>query len=76
MSKKVKDSQKKKVLEWLKKGKTLTSAQAWTKWGITRLSAIIYELRKYWNIKTEMVNVLNRDGETCRVARYSLVGKK
>lgn len=46
-------SQNQKVLNWLKGGNTLTSMQAITNWGITRLAARIRDLKKagYDNIK-------------------------
>lgn len=41
-----KQAQNKTVLNWLKSGQTLTSAQAANYFGIYRLSARIYDLRK------------------------------
>lgn len=41
-----KESQRQKVLEWLKAGKTITSFEAFTNFHATRLSAIIFDLRK------------------------------
>lgn len=41
----------------------------------SRLSAIIFELRKEMDIKTETVNVECGDGHVARVARYRYVGE-
>ena len=39
-------TQTEKVFNFLKSGKTLTSAQAENKWGVQRLSARIFDLRE------------------------------
>ena len=56
------------ILNYLKKGKTITQVEAYHKFGCWRLSARIFDLRKQHNIKT--VNVTNK-GKT--YAQYSLV---
>jgi hypothetical protein len=62
-------SQKQKVLNYLLKGRTLTSMQAIRWWGCTRLASRINELRKVgWNIETDHVN---KRGDS--FGRYRLV---
>lgn len=61
------------VKEWLESGKTLTSQEAWEKWGITRLSQAIMLLRRSGcNIKTIIVEGTNRYGEPTKYGRYKL----
>ena len=70
-------TQKEYVLKDLirfKKG--ITSLKAFEKYGITRLSAVIYDLRDEGiDIKTDMIPVKNRYGETRYVANYTLRSK-
>jgi len=56
----------------------ITSLQAFERYGVTRLSSIIYDLRKLdLNIIAKPFDVHNRYGDKCRVAKYYLVkGKK
>ncbi len=63
-----------KVLEHLQKFKTLTPLDALKLYGTMRLGAIIFNLRKDYNIVTEMIDVPTRFG-TSRVAQYVLQGK-
>lgn len=72
MTNKSQTSEIKKYLETHKKG--LTSLEAIEKFGATRLSSIIYNLRtKYqMNIKTEAKVVTNRYGGVSSVAVYKL----
>lgn len=66
-------SQTIRVRAWLEEGKSLTSKEAWEKWGITRLSAIIHNLRrKGYDIETTDEWSYNRYGEKVRFGRYSL----
>ena len=62
------------VLNHLKANKTITSLEAIYKFGATRLSAIIFNLRANYNIETEMIDVPTRFG-TSRVAKYIYKGK-
>lgn len=49
------ETQNKKVLKWLQSGQTLTAAQAANYFGIYRLSARIYDLKKRgYAIKSEL----------------------
>jgi hypothetical protein len=61
------------VLLQLRGGSAITSLQMIQLFGITRLATHIHVLRQDgWPIKTEMVEVRNRFGQRCTVARYSL----
>lgn len=65
-------SQTERVLKHLER-KSITSLEAFDKYGITRLSAVIFNLRDAgYDIGTEMIEVKNRYGDTCRVAEYTL----
>jgi hypothetical protein len=61
------------ILKHLQTGGSITGFEALNNFGIYRLSAVIYKLRKRgYNIKSEMVHVKTRYGRG-KVARYSLV---
>ena len=69
------NSQKHLVLDWLRRrpGKrTITSKEAFDKWGITRLSAVVFDIEKVYGIvlKREDIKVVNRYGITCWVTKY------
>ena len=62
-----------RLLEYLKKHKTITSLQAIRDLGNTRLSATIFELRKDgYDISSTDIPVSNRWGGTTNVAEYKL----
>lgn len=64
------------VLDWLKTGTGITSMEAFKALGVTRLSAIIFELRKKgYYITSEESIVKNRFGANVRIARYYLRDK-
>ena len=66
-------TQNETVLNWLKGKNSITPLEALEKWGVLRLGARIYDLRDQGHkIKSEMVEVRNRFGDLCRVAKYSL----
>lgn len=66
-------SQNETVLNWLKGKHDLTPLEAYQRWGIQRLGARVYDLKHEGHkIKSEMVDVYNRCGGKCRVARYTL----
>jgi hypothetical protein len=69
------DSQNIKVLRLLtRRWDGITSLDAITELGCTRLAARISDLRADGNdIRSEMVTVRNREGQPVRVARYRLV---
>ena len=65
------------VLEYLKSGQSITSLEAITLYGATRLSAIIFNLRKKGHtIITRTIPVINRFGKTVYVAEYSYKGEE
>lgn len=64
-----------RILDHLKKHRTLTSMEAFELYGITRLSARIKELREMgYDIVTLMVDDTNRYGEIVRYGKYVLKG--
>lgn len=66
----------KEILKYLGTHDYLTSMQAWEKWGVTRLAAIIHNLRKAgYDIETVDVQTTTRFGETTHYARYILKGE-
>ena len=69
--------QKFRVLEHLKTYNGLTSMEAFDKYGITRLAAVVCELRKLgYDICTLDMESQNRYGEVTRYAKYMLMGIK
>lgn len=70
-------SQTSEVLKFLKKGKYLTSYQAFEMFGATRLSAIIFTLRKQGHkIGGVWEETIDRFGEKKRFMRYFLIKGK
>lgn len=67
-------TQNMKVLKHLQTHKRgITPLDAFERYGIERLSGRIWDLRHDgYEIKTTMVAVKNRFGDTCHVARYTL----
>lgn len=66
-------SQRKAVLHWLMNNGSITQMEAIEMFGATRLSAIIFDLRKEgYPISTEMVKGKTRFGRTTRYAVYRL----
>ena len=54
----------------------ISSLEAINEYGITRLAAVIFELRcKGNNIISERRTVTNRYGDDCQVAFYKLIGE-
>lgn len=71
---KVSTSQKQMVLEHLQKHGSITSWQAIEMYGATRLSGIIFTLRKEgYNIVTKDTHGSNRFGESNTFATYVLI---
>lgn len=67
-------NQRKVVLNHLQVHKTITSMEAFSLYGATRLSAIIFDLRKSgYNIITNMLVMKNRYGNTVSYAEYELI---
>lgn len=73
-SKTIRTTKTKQILDHLKSGKSITSLQAIDLYGATRLSAIIFKLRdRGYDIKTTMVQALDRNQNTVNFAVYRLV---
>ena len=71
---KKKDSQIVDIITYLRKNKSITSLEAIEYFGATRLSGIIFTLRKRgFGIETEIVNKKNRYGNITNFAIYHLV---
>lgn len=71
---KVKKNKATEVLKHLKVNGTITSMEAFELYGATRLSAIIFNLRKKgYNIVTEENVCVDRYGHSCHFAKYHLV---
>lgn len=68
-------SQDVRVLEYLKKHKTITSQEAFRHLGVTRLSAVIFRLKRKqgYNIETYMIHPTNRYGTKCNCGEYHLI---
>ena len=59
------------VIKWLKSGNSLTSKEAYENFGITRLAAIIHDLKEMgYSIHTIMVDGVTRYGDSCKYAKY------
>lgn len=70
-------TQEKMVAQHLRECGCITSWEAFEDYGVTRLSAIIYNLRKVgWNITSENLTIKNRYGNTTTVAKYVLEERK
>lgn len=68
------DAQNTKVLEALRQG-PMTALDAFQRFGVLRMSARVFDLRQAgYDIRSRQVAVTNRDGQTCRVAQYTLGG--
>lgn len=65
-------SQNDRILSHLKR-RPMTSLEAIHKYGVTRMSARVHDLRdRGHKISGYFIEVKNRFGETCRVKRYYL----
>ena len=69
-------NQKERVLAFVRSQGSITSLQAIETYGITRLSAVIFNMIEDGHVfeKEQSVKVANRFGEDCRVTRYHYVG--
>lgn len=64
--------QEKDIIDFIQKNGSITTLQAFNI-GVARLASRVFDLRtKGVPIKSEMIEVENRKGEMCRVARYWL----
>lgn len=65
-------NQELRLLAYLKKHTVITPMKAWDELGIYRLAAVVHKLRSSgYDIETDRINVTNRFGEDCNVARYT-----
>lgn len=64
---------RREVLRHLKEYGSITTFEAFTEYGATRLSAIIFELRKKHIITDEWIERTNRFGENVRFKKYLYV---
>ena len=70
------DTQEKQILKHLETHVGITSIEATEKYGITRLSARVKDLRnKGVDIKTVMKDGVTRLGHKCRYGQYRLTKK-
>lgn len=70
----MKDTQNTRLIRHLIEHKKITSLEAINRFGITRLSARIYDLKKDGYIfDCKPITVRNRYGEKIRVTEYTLV---
>ena len=66
-----------RILRHLRHQGSITSWEAIKEYGVTRLSAVIFDLRQIgWNITDDWELFTNRYGELTRFKRYYLKGKK
>lgn len=66
-----KKTQTGEILKHLKKYGSITSWEAISYYGATRLSAIIYMLRNFGhNIETDSISITNRYGNSSTIAKY------
>lgn len=66
-------TRKQAVLDYIREHGSITSAEAFTELGNTRLSASVFELRREGHpIAREMVEGKDRNGQRVRFARYTL----
>lgn len=69
----IRQAQRQRILEYLKEHGSITQREASDKLGADRLSARICELQKMGHpIKTDLIAVKDRFGDTGRIARYTL----
>lgn len=72
----VKMSQRDDIIRHLMTEGSITAWEAIKEYGSTRLSAIVYELRKQgWKIESEMISAKNRYGHPVQYAKYHFKSK-
>lgn len=64
------------VLNYMQENKSITSWEAIEKFGATRLSAIIFNLKDKYNITATREEFIDRYGNKSHYARYTLLGKR
>ena len=68
-------TKKELILEHLKKYRSITPKEAYFEYGSMRLGAVIFELRKKHKIKTNLIDVAGKFGNST-VAQYVYEGAK
>lgn len=63
------------VLEYIKNNHGITSMEAYDKLGVTRLSAVIFNLRERYDITDIWETCINRYGNKVKFKRYIYNGK-
>lgn len=66
----------KQVLNYMQENKSITSWEAIEKFGATRLSAIIFNLKDKYNITSTREEFIDKYGNKSHYARYTLLGKR
>lgn len=70
-------TQREMIAEHLKIHRTITPLEAMNKYGVMRLSGIIFVLKdEGYNIVTDLIEVKDRFGKKKHVAKYRLIGGK
>lgn len=64
------------VLNYMQENKSITSWEAIEKFGATRLSAIIFNLKDKYNITSTREEFIDKYGNKSHFARYTLLGKR
>ena len=65
------------ILDYMREHSGITSNDAFREFGVTRLSARIFDLRKLgYDIQTVMMETTTRFGEHCRYGKYVLKEEK
>ncbi len=68
-------TQTNRVLDYMKTYGSITSLEAFRDLGVTRLSGVIFDLRKQYNIVSKTEKSKNRYGENTSYSRYYLAGQ-
>lgn len=66
------ESTKQKILVWLLSGRSLTTIDAWQRFGTSELRTYVAALRKEYNITDTRIKVACGNGHMANVKRYCL----
>ena len=67
-------NQKTRVMDYMNEYKSITSLEAFRDLGVTRLSAVIFDIKKSGvPIKSERMQSINRFGEVVYFSKYSII---
>lgn len=72
---KIKTTKREQVLQYLQEHGSITTWIAIQEFGATRLSSIIFDLRKHYDIETEIKVTKDRNGNLCQYAEYKYLGR-